>query len=219
MSSQNLDFLNGAPEKLATRLKYLKQFGESLRLYTRRRAVEWTCKKLGREKSLWYALQKRNDRITNGATQLDSVEGRSPLVQSLNDYKDRYCPFDKKAYLLQIDRLENILSICSTNKVAVIMLEMPITRENMQLLAPSTRKDLQEQLRSLSLKYKTSLIDMNDNQDFHYESSLFYDSVHLTKEGSQKFIADVTSRLVQDKCFKRAFINKLTPHAERSYSN
>ncbi len=214
--SQRVNLFNSAPEKLSATLLYQKKFADLLRLQLRRQAIKFICSTMAREESLWYASSKKTAGLAVEKEQIarDNEEhdftksSKQYLKESLADYNKRYNPFDKKAYLKQVTSLENILKTCSAHNVAVVLVAMPLTKENLQLLAPTVKKELDDWLRSLSAKYKVSLIDMNDNDKFHYESSLFYDSIHLTKQGCEKFIGDLTAKLMEDESWKRIFHSK-----------
>jgi hypothetical protein len=182
----------------------------------RRKAVDFSCSYFGRETTLWYATKKEQNNRTkqSNSTDFDKTDcvftkpGSNSLALSLADYNKRYNPFNREAYLQQIDSLDNILKACSAQKVPVVLVAMPLTGENLQLLSIETRRDLDDQLKHLCSNYAVSLIDMNKVEKFHYDSTLFYDSVHLTQKGSKKFVGDFASQMVEEKSFRRTFLTK-----------
>lgn len=203
--SQRMSLQNFSLQKLSNLFQYQKTFGRLLRIKVRRQLIEWTCKKLDRYDSLWLAseqqvskkVQYKASAKSSESSLISPISAQQRMSLSLADYKNRYTPFDNEACELQINYLNQILATCSDKSIPVMLLAMPLTNENLQLLHPSSKAQIDKGLHDLCSKYHIDLVDMNEQTKFAYDSHLFSDSVHLNREGCEKFIADFADLLSQ----------------------
>ncbi len=107
--------------------------------------------------------------------------------QSLVDYKRRYCPPNQKRLQEQLQALDALLRQANAEGIQVILVEMPLTKENLAILQPSQYQQYKAGAKAITTKYDTSPVDFEDVGS-HFEDAEFFDSAHLNKQGALRFV-------------------------------
>jgi hypothetical protein len=187
-----------------------KRFADVIRRKTARALKEWLCQTSNRPDSLWTAVNggpapkgrtESTKQTKNPRKELTRMEICS---QSLVDYKRRYCPPNQKRLEEQLQALDALLRQAKAAGIQVILVEMPLTRENLAILQPSQYQQYKAGLRAITTKYDTSLIDFEDVGS-HFENAEFFDSAHLNKQGALRFVPLFSKKLIESTAFKTAF--------------
>lgn len=117
------------------------------------------------------------------------------LSADLEYYKKRYLPIDEKRWQQESASLREFKQICQTHKIPLILISMPITRPNLNLLPKSFLDLYRLQLRALcNDEGRVKFIDLT--QDPSFEPQDFTDSVHLRAIGAFKLSAALKQSII-----------------------
>lgn len=213
--SQNIQPSDVSIEALTRLVQHQLKFADLFRLQARRALTDISCRNLGRAESLWCSVKKKcagfTPRKIDEAALSTNLKGKTLSFEQmckicLAIYDRRYNPFCEEGYLFQMNCLERILQLCQDNKTSVVLVGMPLGRENLALLKPGVLSDLRHRISVLSNTYGNSHFDMNNDARFSiYEPRDFQETVHLSKQGSLKFVRDLTNSLSSCEEFNKNF--------------
>ncbi len=109
------------------------------------------------------------------------------------DYEKRYLPIDWARFKQESQSLEEISAICKNNHIPLVVVAMPLSRQNLALLPVNFLNKYQQTLSSISSNY----LDLTDNSQF--ETRDFLDAVHLRSSGGIKLAEKLQARLAKIK--------------------
>lgn len=128
------------------------------------------------------------------------------LTRDLELYKKRYLPINEKKIKTQMSQLDNLMASAYKAKLPVVLIGMPLSAKNIEVLGAANRLRLENQIKELASKYQIEVIDFNDLPDkLKFAQDEFIDSVHLNKPGSTRFVSLFAKTLAETKAFARAF--------------
>jgi hypothetical protein len=186
-----------------------KHFSRSLR--------DKVCTWSGHPKDLWSAaLTKVASDPTQGEVKEASGEAReekinadnldpAAMARDLKTYKDRYQPANRATFEQQVEALDQLLAMTKEAHIATLLVEMPLSRENLDLLQPEQKAMLADSVKKLATRYDVDFIDYNQSAAPPFETSDFYDSVHLNKPGARKFVNQFARSLAASKALQNTF--------------
>lgn len=124
--------------------------------------------------------------------------------KSIEEYRARYRHFDAAQFAKQEHFLESLVDLSNHRKIEVVLLNMPLSADNIALLPTGFYEHYRSVLRALSTNHNCRLLDLQDDRKF--TDSDFYDTVHLNAAGGQSclqrladWIATSPNYLVQRK--------------------
>jgi len=106
------------------------------------------------------------------------------LKDNTHEYQLRYNPFKVKTFNSQAGYFEKFLQQQQELGVKVVLVNMPLTKQNMKLLPPSSYDKYVSTVSRLATQYGASIIDLNHDPNF--KTSDFFDTAHLNGFGSEK---------------------------------
>ncbi|HEY9719210.1 MAG TPA: hypothetical protein V6C69_17170 [Trichormus sp.] len=125
-----------------------------------------------------------------------ALRQRGPFLDNLQDYKDRYrCP-NEGAYQIQMRFLQRLIGLCQSNDIEVILVNMPITPENSQLLQRSWGDKYRTDVARLCSLHHMAWLDQCQFDQYAHDD--FRDSVHLNGFGGKKFVERLVSHMACD---------------------
>ena len=130
----------------------------------------------------------------------DNTPDYTPKVNTLKDiqqYREAYNPPNYKLFEQQRAHLSSMLQLAQNKNLTVILVNMPLTAENKNLLPIESRQLYLSTIKSLCTKYGASFYDL-DHQGL-YRLSDFEDSCHMNRYGGEKLFACLVDKLSQDK--------------------
>jgi hypothetical protein len=133
---------------------------------------------------------------------LQTVRDRSSMIDNRRDYMDRYKNPDQKLYATQFRFLERIIGKCKKENIKLILVQMPITQDNVQILKPAHYTKYKDDLARVSADNKIALLDLCKFEQ--YDRSDYRDTVHLNGYGGKKFVDNLVSALSSDAALKSA---------------
>jgi hypothetical protein len=128
------------------------------------------------------------------------------LKKDLELYRTRYWPINEKKIKTQMAQLEKLMASASKAQLPVVLVGMPLSAKNIEVLGEANRLRLENQIKEMATRYQIEVIDFNDLPDkLKFAQDEFIDSVHLNKPGSTRFVSLFSTTLAQTKAFGRAF--------------
>jgi hypothetical protein len=128
----------------------------------------------------------------NGINQWMVKPQTSPITQfedNSKEYTARYQPYKEKLFNSQLDYLQKFLLLAKGLGIKVVLVNMPLTPENMALIPQGRYQDYLARVQGLSNQSQARFIDLN--KDGIFTRQYFNDPVHLNGYGSQRFFTMV----------------------------
>lgn len=113
-----------------------------------------------------------------------STDAKPSQFADLPEWKNRFQPANVKRFEREKASFENMLAICRKNKIRMIVVNMPLTSQNKEIIPAKLYKRYQDEICTMPAKYGDELIDLDAGHQF--QLSDFYDSAHLNAQGGKK---------------------------------
>ncbi len=146
--------------------------------------VDYSCETLNRDKDLWSAAH----------SQRATIKKQTRFDRDLGDYSFRYNPPDFARLKAEAQALDRLAATCRNKKIRLVIVNMPLTKENKELLDSKLHRDYKQALATAAQRHGFELIDA-DRKEF--TRSDFIDSVHLNNYGSRKIQNLIAPQLAQ----------------------
>ncbi len=142
----------------------------------------------------------------NAVDEKGGASDRAKLIKlDLELYNKRYNPYNATRTDTQLNYLRDLLAECKQHGTRVLMVGMPVSPANNALLKPGVYTALNTRVLKIASSYGASVIDINALPNVQFSQADFNDTVHLTKDGSQRFVPVFTSCVLGSTTFKQAF--------------
>lgn len=116
---------------------------------------------------------------------ISEAEARKRWINNAPEYVERYKHPDKYVYQTQFYFLQEIAKFCKKERIELVLVNMPITTYNINLLGPSRYMAYVGDLHVFSMKNNVAFYDMCTPSNYSQQD--FHDSVHLNAYGGKKF--------------------------------
>lgn len=133
------------------------------------------------------------------------TQDKALLKVDLDLYKSRYQPINHKRIKQQLSYLEEMLSRLKQARVPVILLGMPISKENQDIIGQAEYLRLREMIAATGTRYGAETIDMNEGPETFILDKDFTDSVHLNQVGAGRFVNIASVLVTRSKAYQKAF--------------
>lgn len=114
-----------------------------------------------------------------------NYEAPPNTLEDLNNYKKVYLPINDKCFETQRTYLQKLLKQCQDTHTPVLIVNMPLTRQNKDILPPELWARYFATVKGLCTKYGASYYDADDQAG--YTLADFEDSCHMNAQGGKKF--------------------------------
>jgi len=121
---------------------------------------------------------------------------KGDAYQDLWRYRQKYNPPDLTILARQFQCLDEFLFQARRYGVSVIVVDMPLSKENLALLDKNVYSFYLTKLTCLSRKHGASLI--SPSSEARYDSSDFMDSCHMQASGMHKCLQSIASAIRRD---------------------
>jgi hypothetical protein len=121
--------------------------------------------------------------------------GRKNELPDLAMYKRNYSNFNEPVFNQHVANFEKMLELCQKNDVHLVVVNMPLTKQNRALLAKPIYDRYYSTVSCLTQAHNTPFIDMDRADTFALSD--FYDSTHLNDDGGKKFFELLSDKLTQ----------------------
>ncbi len=150
--------------------------------------------------------------INSGQLYAMNSEATANMKEHLADYKARYRNPDTHIYKAQLTVLQKLIQLCKLQGIELVLVNMPVQKENLEILKPALRKQYLTDLAAISKDNSVSFIDLCD---FNCYNSVDYrDTVHLNGFGGKKFIEKLVDRLATDTKLRRVMMATSHKHSQ-----
>lgn len=112
------------------------------------------------------------------------------------EYKERYKKADDHTFKTQMYFLGKLGTLCKKERIELIVVNMPVSRENINQLGATTYLDYVFAVKGKAFAYGAPFFDLN--YFYLYDKSLYHDYVHLNAFGGAKFLDSLVSALNED---------------------
>lgn len=129
----------------------------------------------------------------DGISSAMDAYGRKNTLDDLPHFKMNYAKIDKKLFDKQLDCFKQTLDLCNQNDVPVVVVNMPLTKNNRDLLDKSVYEKYISSVSEIAQHHHSPLIDMDNSNQFTLSD--FYDSTHLNEAGGKKLFAALADRI------------------------
>lgn len=116
---------------------------------------------------------------------------------NLKEYKKRYAHLNWRTYCHQMKFLADLMNTARERGTQVILISMPITDINRDLLEKGTWDSYKKCLKVLAQSKDATFIDLGDSKQFALND--FMDTVHLHSGGGMKLLDIVAERAAKDR--------------------
>ena len=100
------------------------------------------------------------------------------------EYIERYRHPDRHTYKTQFYFLRKLVELCKKEKIELVLVNMPIAKENIAVLKPEAYLKFVFALQQFAIDQKVATYDLNDFN--HFDKSDYHDYVHLNAFGAKK---------------------------------
>lgn len=108
-------------------------------------------------------------------------------AKSIEEYGARYKHFNRAQFSKQEHFLEALLQESGKRDINVVLVNMPLTTDNLNLMPAGFYSNYISAVRTLADKYGAPLLNLQEDRG--YKSGSFYDTVHLNDVGGQRFLS------------------------------
>jgi hypothetical protein len=109
-------------------------------------------------------------------------KAETPWDKSIREYKGRYAQINPSQLSKQRQFLVCLFNRMRQKDIKLIVVNMPLTRDNRDLMSPGVYSNYLHSLKAAALKTNTSFIDLDKDK---FENDKFFDSAHLNSAGAQ----------------------------------
>jgi hypothetical protein len=121
---------------------------------------------------------------------------RPPFKDNVVEYRKRYKTLNWDTFLTQMDFLAETMEMARDRGIAFVLVSMPITDLNRQLLSPQARDLFQKNLRLLAYAKGAKFLDFDGTGSYKLDE--FEDTVHLNSAGGKKLLDTLACLLGND---------------------
>lgn len=115
------------------------------------------------------------------------------FAEDLAVYSAMYLPLNMKSFDYQSKYLERFLQLAQNKNIPVLLIDMPITAQNREILPNQFIKTYNNNLNQVATKYGATLF--RPEQDSQFSLSDYDDSVHLNAQGGAKLFNQIAQTI------------------------
>lgn len=142
------------------------------------------------------SANKKPDQELDGQFLL-SADRKKVWEKSLVEYGARYKRFNSKQYEKQRQFLEGLLASAGKRGIRVVLVNMPLTADNLELMPDGLYDRYKKTLQALVKRHSCELLDLQRRMALN--NDLFYDTVHLNSRGADAAMTEIAGYLAEQK--------------------
>lgn len=117
------------------------------------------------------------------------------------EFRKRYRPNDG-LFVTEVEFLDRFMRLCQEQGSEVVLVNMPLTKENMALMPPRAYDKYLSMLKAKSRQWNCVLLNLNQSPAF--QKTDFHDTVHMTASGGKKMVDAIVSVIAGDRSLASA---------------
>ncbi len=149
-----------------------------------------------------YRLDLEDSRRANRPPEIEKgmymakADEYKPFQDNTREYRRRFRSSNKKLFAIETEFFRQLLSYARQEQMAVILVNMPLTRLNLKLMPAGVYRDYLHTVSELAGEFSLPFIDLNDEELF--PSFYFYDTCHMNAEGGKQLIGKIVDSMAAD---------------------
>jgi len=116
-------------------------------------------------------------------------------VSSLREYRNRYKGIGDRDLSVQMNCLERTLKLCDERGIKVVLVNLPLTKANRDLMPEHFYERFGRQLAAVAGKHKADVTYFDLSMDSRFKDIDFWDTVHMNQLGGAKLLEAVVPTL------------------------
>jgi hypothetical protein len=160
--------------------------------------VDQCCRKIAERQ-----ITDRQSADAKGGDVFATTAGVFPLLQdpkilwrkSVDEYHMRYQKFNQHQFTKQEQFLRDTLSTCNKRGIQVLLVNMPLTQANLDLMPPGLYDKYLQSVRAIARDNSVALLDLSADK---FGNQCFYDTVHLNEIGAKELLGRLTTAIRDD---------------------
>lgn len=125
-----------------------------------------------------------------------------PFQDNSREYKNRYRTANRQLFERQKAFLDKLLQLTEKAGIVTIIINMPLTPQNMVLMPPGSYALYRETLDSIASKHQIPVLDLNARSD--YQRDLFNDTAHMNGSGGRKLAQEICDVICENRLLSRS---------------
>jgi hypothetical protein len=121
---------------------------------------------------------------TKAASQPYTAEQKRSQFADLPEWKERYRPANNDRFEKEKAAFQKMLDTCKQKGIRMIVVNMPITKENKDIVPKSLLDRYKNEICAMPAQYGNEMLDLDASGQF--QLSDFYDSAHVNAQGGKK---------------------------------
>jgi hypothetical protein len=144
---------------------------------------------------------------------------RVPFQDNSREYKNRYRTSNRQLFDCQKIFLNRLLELTDAAGITTIIVNMPLTQQNMNLMPPGSYSEYKQSLMATASAHRTTVIDLNRSPEFPQE--YFNDTAHMNGIGGRKLATEICNAICGDRSLSRNLSaeNKTAQSTAKSAAN
>lgn len=139
--------------------------------------------------------------VSTEFSETPSKEERQNKLVDLETYKKLYNPPNFEMLKEQSSSLRDFLLTAKQNGISVIIVNMPLTDQNIATLDRTALREYRKSIAYLATTYNAKLVDIGNCES--YSLSDFEDCCHLNSRGGKKLYNTIISTVAEDRMLKQ----------------
>ena len=127
------------------------------------------------------------------------------MEKSLQEYKDRYQFMNRNCLVTQLKFLQLIEDLCAEKQIKLIVVNMPLSKDNRRLLAEGFYDDFRADV-AKTIGSRAIFIDLASGED--WPSSCYHDTVHLNDKGGARLNEIIAQTITSAQAHSRPSVNQ-----------
>ncbi|MBS2010208.1 MAG: hypothetical protein JST01_24375 [Cyanobacteria bacterium SZAS TMP-1] len=119
-------------------------------------------------------------------------------VSSLKEYRSRYKGIGDRDISVQMNCLERTLKLCQERGIKVVLVNLPLTRANLELMPDKFYARFGGELAAIAGKHKDAVTYFDLSMDKQFTDYDFWDTVHMNQLGGAKLLRAIVPALQKD---------------------
>jgi hypothetical protein len=141
-----------------------------------------------------------------------AVKPRPPFVDNIAEYKKRYETLKWDTFLTQMEFLAKTMDVAHDRGIPFILVSMPITDINRNMLSKTAAEAYKLSLRLLASSKHATFVELDGTKN--YTIADYEDTVHLHSGGGRKMLSSIATVLAHDPVVQKALgVNRAMPVA------
>lgn len=118
------------------------------------------------------------------------------ILKDMGEYKRMYFPVNNTQFATQSEYFDKLLALLKKENVATLVVDMPVTEENLALLPPAVLTMYRDTLQKQCSKYGATLVSPASTTKFSRDD--FEDSVHMNLSGGHKLFTAISNAVAAE---------------------